>query len=155
MNKTTTYLLVTTLLTVSNISCTSKIIEHQDITKRTNNSIVYLPSLNIFEEQEDDQLKYIVFNEDSLEIEEEGAEDIREIAVYNAHHSSEKITIVSTGEESTVQRVERIKQLISLFGVAEESISILDDPSQIFSDNVIMIKVHKTRIMTKDLALSQ
>lgn len=143
------------LFTIIQNSCTPKLLDQQESTKSTNEPIIYLSSFPSLEHQEDDRLKYIVFKEDSFEIEEEGADDVREVAVFYANHPEARISILSTGAKSSIQRAETVMTLMPHFGIASESISVIIDQTQpLINDNVIIIKVHDKSIGSRDIALS-
>lgn len=149
------HLPVIMLFAIIQSSCTPKLLDQQESMKSTNEPVIYLSSFLYLEHQEDDRLKYIVFKEDSFEIEEEGTDDVREVAVFHTNHPEARISILSTGAKSSIQRAEKVMTLMPHFGIASESISVLVDQTQpLINDNVIIIKVHDTNFEARDIALS-
>lgn len=151
----TRYSSIIMFLTFFYSSCTPKLIDQQEVDLAKESRIVYLSTFKYLQLQESEDLKYILFDEDSFEIKEEGVEDIIEVAVDYANHEKEGITIFSTSVKSSTQRAKLVKELMCQFGIANKSISMaIDDTQPLINDNVIMIKVLNSNFKSKEIAFT-
>ena len=149
------YLLAASVIVMLTCQCTSKLLDQKEGSVDIDEQIVYMSTHHFLEAQEDQKLKYVIFQEGSLEIDEEGSDDIRDVAVYIDIYQDVKVSIVTTDEEVSKKRAEQIKILMTHFGIQKEAIAI-DSENHLpnINDNVLMIKVGRTDRVIKDIARS-
>ena len=148
-------LLVFLPIVLLNSYCTPKLLTQPIQTESKKDQTVYLLTSHSLEDHENERQKYVVFEENSLEIGEEGSDDIREIAVFSDMHNEDEITILCTTNNTSIQRAEQIKLLMTHFGVPDRSIVIVADfDTPLTKDNIIMIRINTKNVKQRDIAHS-
>ncbi len=144
-------------LAILHTNCSNRIMNNKSLNLDLASDTLKGARVSHLESSEDQFIKYIVYESSSNEINAEGAEDIREIAVYKDLNVGARVIIHTSSSPDAEKKARDIKSLMTHFGITESALYIVteDDPTTHICDNVVMLKIEKEEVNElKDIATS-